>query len=291
MKITNKTGLPQSVVEAVLNDPYDRGESDISVTQLVGPPQIRRLTEQHWDELEEDAIDRIWALLGQAVHAVLERAAPSELTERRLFATVNGRTISGQVDHIGLKAKKLSDYKVTSAWTIVYGMRPEWTAQLNCYAYLCRVNGFEVNDLEIVAFYRDWTQPQAARSADYPQTQVGQIPIGLWPQDFAQQYIEQRLASHFGAEDVSCTDQERWAKVAKWAVMKRGRKSALRVLDSADEATAWALANCKIDPDYYLQERPREYVRCERYCLVANVCPQWALELERRKELGDVGLD
>ena len=294
MRITNKTDLPQAVVDAVTNDPYDRGDCDISATSLVGPPQIRQLAEAHWDELEEDAGDRIWALLGQAVHTILERAAPSDVAEQRLFAECNGHTISGQVDHMGLKNKTLTDYKVTSAWTAVSGVKPEWICQLNVYAWLCRMNGIEIENLGIVAFYRDWSWSRAMQSQDYPPSQVGQIPIVTWDQDFAQEYIEARLAKHFGEEYVPCTDEERWAKPEQWAVMKEGRKSALRVLESKSDAIGWAWDNGHLasyggnseegivdgtfKAGYYLEERPREYTRCGRYCLVSGFCPQYAKE-------------
>ena len=43
--ITNKHGLPQSIVDAVANDPYVGG-GDVSVTKLIDAPQIMQLTRQ-----------------------------------------------------------------------------------------------------------------------------------------------------------------------------------------------------------------------------------------------------
>ena len=79
MKITNKAGLPEAIVQAVRADPYDKGAARFSVTELIGPPIIRLLHQQHDDEVEEDAADRIWSLFGSAVHGILERAASSEI--------------------------------------------------------------------------------------------------------------------------------------------------------------------------------------------------------------------
>jgi len=156
------------------------------------------------------------------------------------------------------------------------------------------MNGIEIENLGIVAFYRDWSWSRAMQSQDYPPSQVGQIPIVTWDQDFAQEYIEARLAKHFGEEYVPCTDEERWAKPEQWAVMKEGRKSALRVLESKSEAIGWAWDNGHLagyggnseegivdgtfKAGYYLEERPREYTRCGRYCLVSGFCPQYAKE-------------
>lgn len=76
MKITNKYGLPQPVVDAVKNDGYTKGDADISVTELQDPPQMRFLKKKHDAELEEDAVDRLWSLYGQIAHGILERQNP-----------------------------------------------------------------------------------------------------------------------------------------------------------------------------------------------------------------------
>ena len=73
MKYTNKLNLPQPLVSAIVNDKYDSGTSDISVTSLLKPYQLRAL-ERHHDKLTEDIADRIWSLLGQVIHGILERA-------------------------------------------------------------------------------------------------------------------------------------------------------------------------------------------------------------------------
>ena len=160
MKLTNQFGLPEPFFRAVLNDKYSRGNAHYSVTDLIRPPRITILSRRHWEEIEEDVSERIWALLGRAVHAILEAAEPDNaLTEERLFAEVAGRTISGASDlfHDGV----VSDYKVTSIWTRIFGSRLEdWTLQLNFYAFLFRQIGFPVQALKIICIYRDWTPPK-----------------------------------------------------------------------------------------------------------------------------------
>ena len=84
MKITNNTGLPGAIVEAIKNDEFTPGRSDITVTQLIGPPRIRVLKKQHGSEIIEDASNMIFALMGKAVHGILEKAEPSAVVEERL---------------------------------------------------------------------------------------------------------------------------------------------------------------------------------------------------------------
>lgn len=80
--LTNTAGLPQAIVDAIANDPYSAGRPEgvdrshyATCTQLVAPTQQVVLKERHKDEITEDAADRIWSLIGQSVHTILERAA------------------------------------------------------------------------------------------------------------------------------------------------------------------------------------------------------------------------
>jgi hypothetical protein len=90
VKYTNSLNLPQAIVNAITEHDYDRGESDITVTELLGPPQIRRLRIEHDDEITVDVADQGFILLGSSVHKILEHAETSAETEKRLYVTVNG---------------------------------------------------------------------------------------------------------------------------------------------------------------------------------------------------------
>src|SRR6266849_1342105 len=220
MKITNRNNLPASLVQAVTNDPYVGG-GDYTVTTLIGPPQINILRKLHIDEIEEDVIDRIWALFGQAVHAVLERSNMVGIAERRLYTTIAGKRISGQFDRLVYAPDGvLQDYKVTSSWTQIAGIKPEWDCQLNCLAELCWMNNYPIHKLEIIAIYRDWSRRLALRGGDYPSAPVAVIDIPLWARSKAQQYMLERVILHEEAAhgQVSpCTNSERWYRNEQWA--------------------------------------------------------------------------
>ena len=115
MEITNKLNLPEPLVNAVKNDPYNSGDSDISCTGLIGSAWQRQLSIKHGSKIVEDASQRIYALLGQSVHSILERAkAPHYRVEERLFYTVevDGKkfTISGQFDYTTRNLTRLQGY-------------------------------------------------------------------------------------------------------------------------------------------------------------------------------------
>lgn len=282
MKITNKAGLPEALVKAVSNDPYVKADDDISVTQLIDSPQIRKLKKERGSEIEEDVSDRVWVLLGQSTHTILERANLSGLVEQRLFATFDGIVVSGQFDH--LENGILTDYKLTSVWAVIYG-KVEWEYQLNVLAALCRANNLVVNKLQVVAILRDWQRSKAGKDDNYPSLQVVTIPIPLWTENQAQNYIQTRLAFHFANDNPICTNEERWYRGEKWAVMKKGRKTALRLLDNEMTACIWAIENGFAEPDKVnttelykgisIEHRPGTYNRCKNYCSVNKWCPQY----------------
>jgi len=289
MKITNKLNLPQAIVNAITNDPYNPGDCDISATRLIGPPQIRKLSAEYQDQIEEDAIDRIWALMGQSIHSVLERhgeISPDTIEEWRItgnYPVTDGeeRTfkVSGQIDLIDVDEKTLWDFKVTSVWSVINGPKPEWIAQLNILADLFRKNGGEVETLKVCAILRDWTASRAIGNG-YPKHQVVVVDIPLWDVPKAAAYIYRQIARHFLMDTPPCSDDERWYNGEKWAVMKQGRKSAVRLYDSREEADAH-LEEAG-DSKLYVEHRPGAYRRCEGYCSVARFCPQWKEQLTRK---------
>src|SRR3990167_3243952 len=181
MILTNELGLPGPIVEAIAADDYDPGDSDITVTRLIAPPRAVALARQHAGELVEDASDRIWALMGQAIHTILERAAPAvgRIVERRFYATVEGQRLSGQVDLI--EGGTLSDYKMMSVWEIIHGLKSEKVQQLNVLKWLAEQNGIEIRKLQIVGILRDWSKSKAATTSDFPKRQIAVVNVPMWP--------------------------------------------------------------------------------------------------------------
>tara|TARA_R110000803_G_scaffold33582_4_gene73467 strand:+ start:2178 stop:3050 length:873 start_codon:yes stop_codon:yes gene_type:complete len=284
MKITNVLNLPQPIVDAVSNDPYDSGASDISVTRIIAPPRIVALTKTHNDEIVEDCSDRLFSLMGQAMHHILERGGDVEgerIIEKRLFAEVDGWTISGQLDI--WENGVLSDYKFTSTYETMNGLKDEKAQQLNILAWLCRQNDIEVTKVQIVAMYRDYSKTTAKRERDYPQHQIGVIEAPLWSDEDTLAFIRERLAMHRAAETElpQCSDEDVWQRPSKWAVMQENRVKAWRLLNTKQEALEWCAKNNKIvrgeelKAGMYLEHRPGAKIRCEDYCSVAQFCTQF----------------
>jgi hypothetical protein len=293
MKYTNKHNIPIEIIRAVENDNYSKGNSVKSITGLLQPPKISILSEEHKDTLTVDISDRIWILLGQSVHTILERANEGKedtMTEERMFADVNGWTISGQTDSISLKDNTLKDYKVTSAWTVMNALKdekPEWVEQLNCYAWLARENtDIKIDKLNIVAISRDWSKPQYERSGgDYPPAPVTVVNIPLWSEEDQLKFIKDKVTLHQEAEAEylisgtlpDCSDAERWKRNDTFRVVKEGRKSAVRVLPSEKEAEKY-ISSHKDKDNLDIEVAIGKPIRCESYCHVAEFCDQYNLE-------------
>lgn len=74
MKITNHQGLPQSIVDAVSYDNHKTFPgADRSVSTFVDAPQIWYLRKTN-KVIETDASEMVFALMGTAVHYILEKA-------------------------------------------------------------------------------------------------------------------------------------------------------------------------------------------------------------------------
>ena len=290
MKYTNRHNIPQEIINAVHNDNYSRGKATISATGLLQPPRIRLLAQEHYDKLTIDVSDEIWKLLGQSVHTILERANENNedtITEQRMFAKVNEWTVSGQTDSIDVKSNILKDYKITSVWSIVSALqdgKTDWEQQLNIYAYLYKQNtGKTIDQLNIIAIARDWNKNQYLRSGgDYPPSPITVLDIDLWSDEEQEAFIKQRVSIHQEAEVdylindklPLCTDEERWRRKDTYRVEKKGRKTAVRVLDTQEEADKY-IGGHKDSKLLKVVEAKGECVRCANYCDVAEFCNQY----------------
>jgi hypothetical protein len=289
MKITNKQGLPAPFVALLARDFYTKGASQYSVTELMSPPKIRRMREQYDEEIEVDATELIASQLGTFMHSKLEgKAVEGYLNEERIFHSIDGITISGQIDiqeqtDDGIV---IVDYKFVKAWSIqqhLAGKKDEWNIQLNIYKWLVEtVKKQKVCGLKICAVAKDWSA-RGVTQEHYPQAPAVMIDIPMWDSVTTETYVRQRLDMHrfakqaheFGEEIQPCTDEERWMSETIYAVKREGRKTAIRVFKSIEEATELAEKE-----KGYVEERKGEPVRCAgNFCGVSKWCKQYQGEL------------
>ena len=293
MKVTNRYNLPGPVVRACEYDAHGFRLGDITITELVKPPQMLQLERTHDHEIEEDVSERVKMMIGTAVHEYLMRFAKGAdvLSEERLRTLVNGWTVTGKFDvydALMLDGGRLCDYKYTSIYAVMKGGRADWEAQLNLYAELLRRNGFGVRELFVVPLLYDWRADDTEERADYPPAPSYLHPVPLWLDADAASYLELRVRLHQQARQhliwPPCSPDERWERGEAWAVVKYGKKRATAVFGpeaprggGQEEASAMAEDVGKAR----VEHRPGQSVRCARFCHIGRetgFCKQWGLE-------------
>ncbi|NQV17781.1 MAG: hypothetical protein HQ534_04480 [Armatimonadetes bacterium] len=278
MNITNNNKIPAPIYRAICQNWYSGAGADhfCSVTELLKPVKLLVLERRYKNMLEEEASDLIWSLMGSAMHKVLEASEhETSLNEERLFCQVNGKTISGGVDLY--EEGIISDFKFTSVWSYIYGnRRKEWAQQLNLYAYLYMNAGFDVNKLQVIAVFRDWSKLKARIQHDYPK-QVMIIPIKLWDMSRIEQFIKERLfqlkiALKLPDDAIKeCSQRERWQDDDMYAIMKKGNIRATKLCKSQKQAEAYLKSN-KDKDKLSINIRKSIPKRCEDYCRVNKYC-------------------
>jgi PD-(D/E)XK nuclease superfamily len=284
MKIINKQNLPPPVVALLTRNFYTKGASQYSVTELMSPPKIRRLREQYDDQIEVDVTSMLASQFGTFMHGKLEaKEIEGYINEERLYVDVEGITISGQIDlqrddHDGIE---IVDYKFVKAWSVMMN-KSDWETQLNVYKWLVETSKRKpVKRLQICAFIKDYSQHETKEG--YPEAEAVMIDIPLWDAVKAETYVRTRLEMHreakmahdFGEDLQPCTNEERWAKETTYATKREGRKTAIRVFKTLEEATELAEKE-----KGYVETRQGEYTRCAgNYCGVAQWCKQYQGEL------------
>jgi hypothetical protein len=277
MIITNNQHLPQSFVEMAKRD-YEVAPNEYRVTSLLKGIRETILERRHDEEIEQDVSDMIWLLFGTAVHSILEhqKEGDNEFKETRLKIPFNAYELSGQFDLYNAETQTITDYKTCSVWKVIFGDYSDWKRQLLIYSYMLRLIGFEVKHGEIVAMMKDHSKRDAKIKADYPALPVQKISFDFSDQDYeeTEYFIVERFKEITQAEALPddelpiCTPEERFNSGDKFAVMKKGRKTALRVLDDLQAAEDWKEANS----GDYIDTRPGEDKKCKDYCSACEFC-------------------
>lgn len=275
MKTTNELGMPEAFVNCVSNVRHNAPGTLSATTLLQGDKQIV-LFDRHFEELEQDAADLVWATFGTAFHSIMEKQPGNTFKEEFFEVPVGSWKVTGRVDSYDLENEVLEDYKTTSVWNVIYKSFDEWKAQGLTYAWLMKQKGLNVKRCKFYAFLKDHSKAEAKRKPDYPQKPVFIYEFDVTEADLEaterriKAKIESVTAAYKLADDeiAPCSEEERWATATKYAVMKTGRKTALKVCESMSDAQAYMR---DVGGDR-IEVRPGENKRCAEYCPCAQFC-------------------
>jgi hypothetical protein len=278
MKVTNVLGLPQAFVEAVSVERHN-AKGSYSATTLLHSATDTLLTERHWEEIEVDASDSVWAVWGTAVHSIFEKQKDNSFKEEKFSVKVGNSTVTGRVDNYDMENEILADFKTCASWKIIYKDFDDWYKQGMIYAWLMKQSGLNVKRCQFIALIKDHSKSKAKTDASYPQSPVYVYQFDITESALAEieDFIKTRIADLEANENTpdnelkGCTPEERWSKGDSWAIMRTGRKTALKVCKSEEEANA-LLKELGGDS---IEFRKGEDVRCESYCNVCKWCPYY----------------
>lgn len=286
MITTNKMNMPQAFVNFVSNVRHNPSGTLSATTLLKGDKEIV-LYDRHFEELEQDAADLVWATFGTAFHTVMERSEDDAFKEEAFSVDVDDWKVTGRVDRYDLEHEILEDWKTASVWKVIKGDFKDWRAQGLTYAWLMKQSGLEVKRCRFIAILKDHSKTEAKRKSDYPQKPVFIYEFDVTDMDLEE--TEKRIrakiksvteAYKLGDDDIApCSEEERWATATKYAVMKNGRKTAVKVCDDKESAELFIKSQTAGDEieqtangSLYVQERPGESKKCQDYCPCSEFC-------------------
>lgn len=276
MQVTNKLHLPAAFVHAVSTERHNAPGCYSATTLNKGAKEIV-LTDRHYDEIEIDAADNVWAVWGTAVHSIFENEKDDNFHEESFKVAVGNSYVTGKVDSYDMTNGIIYDWKTASTWKIQFNDFTDWHAQGMTYAWLLTKSGLEVKKCRFVALLKDHSKSKAKHDASYPQSPAYIYEFDVTPEELAK--AEARIvakvkeienAYKLGDDDIEpCTADERWADGEKWAVMKNGRKTAIKLFDNEADAEAYA---GELGNSHYVEHRPAVSRKCADYCTCCDYC-------------------
>ena len=276
MKVTNNLHLPEAFVNAVSVERHNKSGQYSATTLNKGVKEII-LQERYWEQFTTDAADNVWAVFGTAVHAILEKNGDGNFHEEKFDIGVSNSRVTGVVDSYDMERGIINDWKTASVYKVMKGDFADWRKQGLTYAWLLKQNGLDVRRCRFIALLKDHSTSKAKFDATYPHSPVFVYEFEVTPEELEQtgERITQKViaieaAEKMGDDDIApCSAEERWADPEKFAVMKNGRKTAVRVFDTQADADACA---GELGNSHYVEHRPAISRKCGDYCLCKDFC-------------------
>jgi hypothetical protein len=271
--------MPDAFVKAISNSRHNANKCLSATTLLKGTKEII-LTDRHFDEITIDASDEVWAVFGTAVHSILEHQEDEAFKEESFSVDVLDYKVTGKVDRYDMKHETIEDWKTASVWKVIYHDFDDWKRQGLIYTWLLRQSGLNVRHIRFVALLKDHSKSEAKKKADYPQSPVYIYEFDPTEDELThiEAYIKGKVLevsqnTEKPDDEVEvCTPEQRWTTPSKWAVMKDGRKTALKVCESEEEALNFIEEQEKDKDKLFVEERKGTDKKCDDYCPCAPFC-------------------
>ena len=314
MILTNNEGIPQLLYDRIQKDlhsyPYKRpkeAEQCFRVTELLSPPRPSALYYQYFDsdDLVIDAGFFVSMLFGTVLHEMcegLDTATHKYETKVQKWFEVDGKKylVSGTIDEINEVGDWLivTDNKTCLVSNLAYD-KEDYFWQLNIYRNLLQPNlaslGFSEDlpvSLWLRFFIKDLTASHKAKSIartspgsqdhqkalDLPDSPLTHMKVPSYSTDVIEKKITDSIRGFVNDPFRMCTSEERWDSVPSYAVMVRGKKRAVRVFSTEQEAVrhiSTKLPAKDVLLSYVETRSPQPWERdkkCQYYCAAKSVC-------------------
>ena len=295
MTVTKKVDpIITDILKWYNHNKYIRIGSDVSVTELMTPPQLVHLRDRHRPKITSTDLNmEMPAISGTAIHSALQRYLRMEsnvsgdwLIERKMCAVINGWRVAGKFDAL-YKLQHLYDIKTTKVWKYIFGGVTEFEQQLNMYDYMLYLDGYtDIKTLTIMMVFGDW---QAGKVWDkgYPQERTHILPVRKWLRSEQKSYIEERVDKWAKSKPLAddklppCTLEERWADKEVFKLFRESTaKRATKNFSTMTGAKSYQAVCAQKDPKGWNKSliktfRAQPWKRCEKWCQVQPYCQQY----------------
>ena len=285
MIVHNELGLPQAFINALNLEKHNEKGCYSATTLLKGACETV-LADRHFDEIEIDVADCVWQIWGTAVHLIFEKAGIEGFTEEKFSVPVSNSKVTGRVDLYDLENETIYDWKTASTWKVQFNDFSDWDKQGLIYAWLMKQNGLKVKEIKFVAILKDHSKSKARKDFEYPQKPVVVHTVKVTEEALKEieAFINLKVRQFEIAETLvdekltPCTKEERWATEGKWKAKKEGRKTALKVCDTEEEAKE-CIKDITGGYVEYVEGCSR---KCEDYCICKDYCPFYKSMIEKK---------
>jgi hypothetical protein len=231
------------------------------------------------DEQKKEGMAKAISYLNKFMAALYPEQEDRYLYEVTQRVQIGEKVLYGTPDLFDKATGILYDYKYCSVFMFT---NPEsqrkWEAQTNVYAWLLTQAGYEVKEIRIVAFFRDWSSQPFNKKKDYPDSQIKELILKVRSPAQMTEYVTKRMTAHQQAEETGilplCTGRERWATADQWAVKTPSAAKALRV-GPEEVCDKFIIDQGHRYEAMYKEFRPGQSTKCEKFCPVKDFCDQY----------------
>lgn len=217
MKWLNKHSLPKRITRQ-LGTIYQPKPKRISTTTLIDCPRIYTLQLTKWDDIVLDYSEFIQTVIGLSVHERMDKVAKvMSVFDDDEESEVKFEDKIGDTTVVG----KADNYFEEDGEHILLETKVKGVGVLDFPNFMTEVE----RQMNVYAWQR--------RKRDYP---VDSMMVDIWYRDWK--------------------NWEADRDKAKWAVMKKGRKTSIKNFASKDEAEMWKSQQTKDKSLLYIEERP-----------------------------------